>query len=132
MKTLIFTSVRFSLLVAIALAASASYGQKPKPIANADAIIEEIALFGTPERPIAERESASRGSASGSASRDYRKQSAQEIRQARALYRSQQRLQRMEQQAWAGEYRLRPSFNAMPQTTSRYGRPRILVPVFVY
>lgn len=56
-----------------------------------------------------------------------------QLRQARAQYRTQQRIQRMERNLWAGYEPLRPNWNAVPMMSSRYPyRNRILVPYYVY
>ena len=57
---------------------------------------------------------------------------AAEIRQARAQYRSQQRLERMERNLWAGYEPLRPNWNAIPMMSTRYpSRNTIYVPIYV-
>lgn len=57
---------------------------------------------------------------------------AAEIRQARALYRSQQRIARLEHNLWMGYEPLRPNWNAVPMMSSRYNyRRTIYVPVYV-
>jgi hypothetical protein len=54
------------------------------------------------------------------------------LRQARALYRSQQRIARLEHNLWMGYEPLRPNWNAVPMTSSRYNyRRTIYVPVHV-
>ena len=55
-----------------------------------------------------------------------------EIRQARALYRSQQRVARLEYNLWMGVEPLRPNWNSVPMMSSRYTSQRIYVPVYVY
>ena len=58
---------------------------------------------------------------------------AAEIRQARAQYRTQQRMERMERNLWAGYEPLRPNWNSIPMMSSRYRYNRtIVVPVYVY
>ena len=58
---------------------------------------------------------------------------ASEIRQARALYRSQQRVARLERNLWMGYEPLRPSWSATPMTSSRYApRRTYYVPVYYY
>ncbi|GAA5508252.1 hypothetical protein [Novipirellula caenicola] len=55
-----------------------------------------------------------------------------ELRQARALYRSQQRIARQEYNLWMGREPLRPSWNAIPMTSSRYApRHTYYVPVYI-
>ena len=59
--------------------------------------------------------------------------SAKRIRQARALYRSQQRDARIEHNLWMGYEPLRPNWSAVPMTSSRYDyRRTIYVPVYYY
>ncbi len=74
-------------------------------------------------RPVLSR------SSSGSESQAF--PSAAELRQARALYRSRQRLERIERNAWLGHDPLRPTVSAVPMMTSRYGARRVIyVPMF--
>ncbi|WP_442507405.1 hypothetical protein SH528x_006323 [Novipirellula sp. SH528] len=55
-----------------------------------------------------------------------------ELRQARALYRSQQRIARQEYNLWMGREPLRPSWNAIPMTSSRYApRHTYYIPVYI-
>jgi hypothetical protein len=61
------------------------------------------------------------------------KPTAAELRQARAQYRSLQRMERMERNLWAGYEPLRPNWNAIPMMSSRYPfRTTIQVPVYIY
>ena len=59
------------------------------------------------------------------------KPTAKEIRQARAMYESQQRMLRRQRNLWLGYEPLRPQFNTTPMMNSRYGRPTIYVPYYV-
>jgi hypothetical protein len=53
-----------------------------------------------------------------------------QLRQARALYRSQQRIARLEHNLWMGYEPLRPNWNSVPMMSSRYNdRRTIYVPV---
>lgn len=61
-----------------------------------------------------------------------RKSKADQLRQARALYRSQQRIQRLEMYKWLGHEPLRPSWVTIPSMTSRYGTRTIYVPVYIH
>jgi hypothetical protein len=54
-----------------------------------------------------------------------------ELRQARALYRAQQRTARLEYNLWMGYEPLRPNWNAVPMMSSRYSNRRIYVPMYV-
>ena len=69
---------------------------------------------------------------SGSDSEPQAYPSAAELRQQRALFRSQQRLERIERNAWLGHEPLRPSFNAIPMMTSRYLPPQVFYFPFVW
>lgn len=55
-----------------------------------------------------------------------------ELRQARALYRAQQRVARLEYNLWMGHEPLRPSWNAVPMMSSRYAPRQVYIPVYVY
>ena len=58
--------------------------------------------------------------------------SAAELRQARAMYRSQQRLARLERDLWMGHEPLRPNVTAIPMMSSRYLPRRVIYfPAFV-
>ncbi len=57
---------------------------------------------------------------------------AAELRQQRALYQMQQRIERLEAAAWLGYNPLRPNWSAIPMMSSRYAPTRIVyVPVYV-
>lgn len=92
-----------------------------KPAQNGPA--ERVKLFRPREEPTR------------SASRSYQsptKMTAAELRQARALYRSQQRIQRLEMYQWMGYEPLRPNWATIPSMTSRYHNPVVYVPVYYY
>ena len=56
-----------------------------------------------------------------------------ELRQARAMYRSQQRIARMERNLWMGYEPLRPGWTSIPFLQSRYPIQRtIYTPVYYY
>ncbi len=55
-----------------------------------------------------------------------------ELRQARALYRSNQRAARLEYNLWMGYEPLRPNWNSIPMMSSRYTARRLYVPVYVH
>jgi hypothetical protein len=58
--------------------------------------------------------------------------SASEIRQQRALFQMQQRIQRLEAASWAGHHPLRPNATAIPMMTSRYpDRTVIYIPAYI-
>ncbi len=53
--------------------------------------------------------------------------------QARALYRSQQRIERLERNLWIGHEPLRPNWNSIPMMSSRYRDSRtLMVRYYVY
>lgn len=57
---------------------------------------------------------------------------AAEMRQARAQFRSQQRIERLERNLWAGYEPLRPNWNSIPMMSSRYPyRNTFVVPIYV-
>ena len=56
----------------------------------------------------------------------------QELRTARAIYRANQRVARMEYNLWIGHEPLRPRWNAIPMMSSRYTNPKFYVPVYIY
>ncbi len=60
------------------------------------------------------------------------KKSVNELRQARALYRANQRAARLEHNLWMGREPLRPQWNSIPMMSSRYGPRKIYVPIYVY
>jgi hypothetical protein len=54
------------------------------------------------------------------------------LRQQRALYRDQQRVARIEANAWIGHEPLRPAWSSVPMMASRYPeRQTVVIPVFV-
>ncbi len=61
-----------------------------------------------------------------------RQLSVAELRQARALYKSDQRRARMEHNAWLGFEPLRPGWSTVPMMRSRYERQTIVMPFFYY
>lgn len=86
-----------------------------------DSLEETVAA----ETPAAPKTSVSRSNVRAS------QMSAAEIRQARALYRSQQRVARLEYNLWMGYEPLRPNWNSVPMMSSRYTHRRLYVPVYV-
>lgn len=85
--------------------------------------VDRVPMFETPGL----------GSRSGSASAAQRSApTAAEIRQARAQFRAQQRMARIEARKWRGYEPLRPHWNAVPMMSSRYAARRVVhVPVYV-
>lgn len=60
------------------------------------------------------------------------KPTAAELRQARAQFRTQQRIERMERNLWSGYEPLRPNWNSVPMMSSRYAdRNIVVVPFYV-
>jgi hypothetical protein len=55
-----------------------------------------------------------------------------ELRQARALLKSDQRRARMEHNAWIGREPLRPNWSTVPMMRSHYERPTLYLPVYYY
>ena len=85
--------------------------------------IERIKLFESLDQPEA-----------SSSQSDVRRSRASvaELRQARAAYRANQRVARLEHNLWVGYEPLRPKWNAVPMMTSRYSSRRVIyVPVYV-
>jgi hypothetical protein len=56
----------------------------------------------------------------------------QQLRTARAIYRANQRVARMEHNLWMGHEPLRPRWNSIPMMSSRYTNPKFYVPVYIY
>jgi hypothetical protein len=55
-----------------------------------------------------------------------------ELRQARALFKADQRRARLEHNAWIGYQQLRPSWSTVPMMRSHYERPTLYLPVYYY
>ncbi|MGI9473051.1 MAG: hypothetical protein ACR2NZ_16035 [Rubripirellula sp.] len=113
---------------------SASNGQEP--IAAQPPVINEIIVTQEAipvERPASIFDAPLQAAAVQSQS-DVRasKQSVAELRQARALYRANQRVARLEHNLWMGHEPLRPRWNSIPMMSSRYTNRRVYVPVYVY
>ncbi|TWU48768.1 hypothetical protein Poly51_46710 [Rubripirellula tenax] len=88
---------------------------------SADNAIDRIKLFDSLDASPGKSESA-RTSFS----------SVNELRQARALLRADQRAARMEYNAWIGYEPSRPQWSALPMMQSRYTSRRVHVPFYVY
>jgi hypothetical protein len=108
---------------ATALLQTTSADDKPpaneKPSANEETRIGQ-SIFGTKREP------------SSLTKFKRSRMSVAELRQARALLKSDQRRARMERNAWAGYEPLRPGFNTTPMTRSRYERRTVYMPVYWY
>jgi hypothetical protein len=57
--------------------------------------------------------------------------SVSEIRQARAMYRANQRVARLEHNLWMGYEPLRPNWSSTPMMSSRYAPRRVYVPIYI-
>ncbi len=69
---------------------------------------------------------------SPSAQRQVERPTVSELRIARGQYQAQQRLARLERNAWNRYQPLRPNWSSIPMTSSRFPtRTTIIVPVFV-
>ncbi|TWT94400.1 hypothetical protein [Stieleria varia] len=55
-----------------------------------------------------------------------------ELRQARAMYESQQRMARLERNRWMGYDPHRPNWASVHMMQSRYSRPTVYIPVYVW
>jgi len=67
-----------------------------------------------------------------SQSRTTKAMTARQLRTARAIYRANQRVARLEQNLWMGHEPLRPRWNSIPMMSSRYSNPKVYVPVYIY
>lgn len=87
-------------------------------------ITDHVKLFDLVEQP---KESAN----SAESMATTKKPSTAELRQARAMYRSQQREARIQRNLWMGYEPLRPNWNATPMTSSPYTARTIYIPVYI-
>jgi hypothetical protein len=92
-----------------------------------DDSIDRVHLFDSLEKPAA----ADRKSTVSNSDVRRSRMSVAELRQARALYRSNQRVARLEYNLWMGYEPLRPNWNSVPMMSSRYTHRRLYVPVYV-
>ncbi len=92
-----------------------------------DDSIDRVHLFDSLEKPAAA------DSKSVVSKSDVRKSkmSVAELRQARALYRSNQRVARLEYNLWMRYEPLRPNWNSIPMMSSRYTNRQLYVPVYI-
>ncbi len=118
-------SFRRLLMIAVAAAVMTTFG--PAVTANADETPDEnktakvdLPVFGKKWEP--------------SSLTELRKKqlSVAELRQARALLKSDQRRARMERNAWIGYEPLRPNWNAVPMTRSYYGQQANSIRIYRY
>ncbi|MCC9602425.1 hypothetical protein LOC67_17890 [Stieleria sp. JC731] len=108
---------------------------QPETKSVAAASIARNSIKQAPEKVLQKPQSAPMGvlvdDVSSSSDRSFDKPTVSELRQARAQLREKQRLQRMERNLWYGYEPLRPNWNAVPMTHSRYNyRSTIVVPVY--
>ena len=103
--------------VIVMLANGVAVAQETSRPRNPDAS-EILSLFGANSRQ------------SGSESDRRARNSAADIRQARAAYRANQRMARQEYNLWIVYEPLRPSWNSIPMMSSRYTYQRFYVPVY--
>ncbi len=110
--------------------------QQPSPLALDPAVPKpdiKPPLLVQPDDRVKLSNSPSKSSQPGSrANRQSSKMTAAQLRQARALYRSQQRIQRLEMYQWLGYEPLRPNWVSIPSMTSRYQNRTIIVPVYIH
>lgn len=115
----------FGVVMKLSLTASVAAIALVSLALTSETVAQEAAANGRVDRPMlshGEPESASRHTPS-----------AAELRQARALYRTQQRIERLERNAWLGYEPLRPGFTAVPMMSSRYYPRRVIqFPTFIY
>ena len=97
------------------------------PFSTDDDSMDRVHLFDSLEKPAA---AASKSVATTSDVRKSRMSTA-ELRQARALYRSNQRVARLEYNLWMRYEPLRPNWNSVPMMSSRYTHRRLYVPVYI-
>ena len=97
------------------------------PFAVDDDPIDRVHLFDSLEKAAAAE---SKPVVSKSDVRKSR-MSVAELRQARALYRSNQRVARLEYNLWMRYEPLRPNWNSVPMMSSRYTNRQLYVPVYI-
>ena len=114
----------FTIIAAFALISLGGQSVSAQQPNLGDATGDGTSIFGSADQP-------STVSKSSDVSRS--KMTAAEIRQARALYRSQQRTARLERNLWMGYEPLRPNWNSIPMMSSRYPPRRVIyVPYYVH
>ncbi|MFK8112606.1 MAG: hypothetical protein AB8B91_10400 [Rubripirellula sp.] len=118
------------LVASIALISGLAVANAQEPEKMPEEGIDRIGLFDSLEKPTVQF--SDNVSTSQSDTRKS-KMTVAELRQARALYQADQRRARLEYNAWMGYEPLRPRWNSLPMTSSRYSsRRRIYVPAYVY
>jgi hypothetical protein len=118
----LFIATLMTVLSCGAFSATVARAQDPAS-KKSDAALDRIPLFDLLEEP-ATHPSESKVKRS--------RMSVSELRQARALYRANQRVARFEYNLWMGREPLRPRWNAVPMMSSRYTNYKYYVPVYVY
>jgi hypothetical protein len=120
----------------IALAATAliysatpaiTMGQEPSNANSTAAVATGVELVDSAVAPVPRFDARSAQSSVQNS-----RMSTAELRQARALYRAQQRVARLEYNLWMGHEPLRPNWNSVPMMSSRYTSQRVYVPVYFY
>jgi len=127
--------MKFSISFAIALLVGWLSLSSPMEVAaqQPDEIADELFDFDSAEMVPSKRRMEDYYSApTRSSDRSRVSMTPAEMRMARAIYRKEQRIARLEYRAWNGYEPLRPNWNASPMTSSRYGRSVVYVPVYVY
>lgn len=118
-------------LAAAALVSSASsattMGQAPRNGKSDEAVASGAQQVDSSGNPVLRFDSRTSDSSVQTS-----RMSTAELRQARALYRAQQRVARLEYNLWMGREPLRPNWNSVPMMSSRYTSRRVYVPVYVY
>ncbi|GAA4458533.1 hypothetical protein [Novipirellula rosea] len=107
------------MVVFLSVSAPSSSAQEPEEMTFS----EQVSLFDSMDLP---------SQTTHPSSQNLSPKTPAELRQARALYRSQQRIARQEYNLWMGREPLRPSWNAIPMTSSRYApRHTYYIPVYI-
>lgn len=135
MKLQLMVPLAAAMFVSAATAQEVEDDQLPSvPVVEAAPVEADVQPARQPsiQRPAPPVQLYSSDTPSSNVRRVATKMSAAELRQARALYRSQQRIQRLEMYQWLGYEPLRPNWASIPSMTSRYQDRTIYVPVYIY
>ncbi len=129
MKIRQMTLFAASIAAICLITADLAHGQQPGATAKPRAA-EPAAIHGLQGVP----QFGASGAGSRSTTSDVRnsRMSASELRQARAQYRSRQRIARLEYNLWMGYEPLRPNWNSIPMMSSRYTGRQVYVPLYVH
>lgn len=117
-----FVIVAGIAILSCGILVNASSAQEPQA-GKRDSAMDRLSLFESLEEPDV---------ATSPSDQRTTRMTAAELRQARALYRANQRTARLEYNLWMGYEPLRPKFNAIPMMSSRYAPRRIYTPVYVW